>query len=191
MPSPDTIDVLNRVLVILRRSFPQYLKFARPYIPAGRENIMETTEEIVSGQDALAARVAEQIFESGALPDYGKFPIAFTDTHDLDIDFLVEEAIGYQKQDIAALTQCVDELRLAPTAQTLAAEALGMAKGHLESLEELPVDPTASTIIRERATAFANDMPVLNELTGEPHRQQARKAPAGDPKAPSGSGPPT
>jgi hypothetical protein len=190
MPSPDTIDVLNRGLAILRRSFPQYLKFARPYIPAGRENVMVTIDEIVAGQDALAARVAEQIFESGALPDYGKFPIEFTDTHDLDVDYLVEEAIGYQRQDIADLAQCVDELRLSPAAQTLAAEALGMAKGHLESLEELPIDPTASTVIRERAPAFANDMPVSNELTGEPHRQQPRKAPAGDPKAPSGSGPP-
>ena len=158
MPSPDTIEVLNRVLATLRRSFPQYLKYARPYIPAGRENVMETIEEITSGHDKLAARVAEHIFESGALPDYGKFPIEFTDTHDLEIDFLIEEAIGYQKQDIADLTQCVDELRLSPAAQSLAAEALGMAKGHLESLEELPVDPAASTIIRgPGGPAYDND----------------------------------
>jgi hypothetical protein len=148
MSSSATIEVLDRVLVILRRSFPQYLKYARPHVPPGRENILEIVDEIVAGQDALAARVAEQIFQSGALPDHGKFPIEFTDTHDLDIDFLIEEAIGYQKQDIADLAQCVDELRLAPAAQSLAAEALGMAKGHLESLEELPVNPAASTIIR-------------------------------------------
>ncbi len=157
MASSDTIDVLDRVLVILRRSFPQYLKFARPYVPAGRENVMETIDEITAGQDALAARVAEHIFESGALPDYGKFPIEFTDTHDLEIDFLIEEAIGYQKQDIADLAQCVDALRLSPAAQSLAAEALGMAKGHLESLEELPVDPTASTVIRGGGGPVLND----------------------------------
>ena len=46
----------------------------------------------------------------------------------------MQEAIDYQKQDIADLEQCVDALRLAPAAQSLAAEALGMAKGHLESL---------------------------------------------------------
>jgi hypothetical protein len=33
MPSPDTINVLNRVLEILERSFPQYLLYARPYVP--------------------------------------------------------------------------------------------------------------------------------------------------------------
>ena len=81
MPSDDTIDVLNRVLVILRRSFPQYLRFGRPYIPPGRKNVMETIEEVAAGQDALAARVAEQIFQAGSLPNHGKFPIEFTDTH--------------------------------------------------------------------------------------------------------------
>lgn len=148
MASSDTIDVLDRVLVILRSSFPQYLQYARPHIPAGRENVMETIEEIVGGQNALASRVSEYIFDSGALPEKARFPIEFTDTHDLEIEFLIEEAIGYQKQDIADLAQCVDELRLSPAAQSLAAEALGMAKGHLESLEELPVDPAASTVIR-------------------------------------------
>ena len=83
MPSPDTINVLNRVLEILERSFPQYLLYARPYVPPGRENIMQTIEQIVAGQDALAERVSQHVFESGGLPDHGDFPIEFTDTHDL------------------------------------------------------------------------------------------------------------
>jgi hypothetical protein len=158
MASPDTIDLLNRVLIVLRKSFPQYLVYARPYIPSGRKKVMETIEEIVAGQDSLAARVSEQIFQSGGLPEKGEFPIEFTDTHDLAIDFLILEAIDYQKQDIADLSECVDALRLSPGAQSLAAEALGMAKGHLESLEELRVDPTASTVIRGAGgPAYNND----------------------------------
>jgi hypothetical protein len=148
MPSSDTIDVLNRVLAILERSFPQYLQYARPYIPAGREDVMETLAEIVACQDSLAERVNEMIFESGSNADKGKFPIDFTDTHDLSIDYLIQEAIGYQKQDIADLAECVESLNLAPAAQALAAEALGMAKGHLESLEELASKAGAATIVR-------------------------------------------
>jgi hypothetical protein len=157
MPSADTIDVLNRVLAILERSFPQYLQYARPYIPAGREDVMETIADIVSGQKALADRVCEMINESGALPDTGKFPIEYTDTHDLSIDFLIDQAIGYQKQDIAELAECADALNLSPAAQSLAAEALGMAKGHLESLEELQVAPASATIVRRGPPAFDND----------------------------------
>lgn len=147
MPTSETLQTLNRVLAILERSFPQYLRWARPYIPAGRENFMHTIETIASGQNLLAGRVAQRVSEADGLPDHGEFPIEYTDTHDLDIDYLIAEAIDCTKQDIAELTQCVDALRLAPTAQSLASEALGLTKGHLEQLEKLPVDPAASTVV--------------------------------------------
>jgi hypothetical protein len=137
MPSSDTINVLNRVLEILERSFPQYMLYARPYVPPGRENIMQTIAQIVAGQDALAERVSQHVFESSGLPDHGDFPIEFTDTHDLGIDFLLREAIDCIRQSVGDLEQCVDSLRLAPAAQFLASEALGMTKGHLELLQKL------------------------------------------------------
>jgi len=146
MPSTDTIDVLNRVLAILERSFPQYLQYARPYIPPGRENIMQTIEQIAAGQDSLAQRVAQQVFESGSLPDHGDFPIEFTDTHDLSIDFLLKEAVDCLTQDVADLDNFVNALRLAPAAQSVAAEALGMTKGHLELLKALSGKPVESNI---------------------------------------------
>jgi len=185
MRSTETNDVLNRVLEILQRSFPQYMRYARPYIPQGRENVMDTIHEIVAGQDLLAERVSQTIFDSGGRPDPGDFPIEFTDMHDLAIDFLIQEAIECQKQDIADLEQCVEALRLAPAAQSLAAEALGMAKGHLESLEELTDKAGQSTIIRDGAPAFANDPPISKQAAGTPHRQEERKLLAGDPNSPS------
>jgi hypothetical protein len=182
--TPDTIDTLNRVLVILQRSFPQYLRFARPYIPPGREDVMKTVEEIIFGQDSLAERIEQFIDESDGLPDPGKFPIEFTDTHDLAIDFLISEAIGYQQEDIANLQECVERLRLAPAAQSLASEALGMAKGQLESLEELHVKPASSTKFTV-TPVFANDVPRSADVTGTPHRQQGPKLAAGDPHSPA------
>ena len=161
MPSPDTINVLNRVLTILERSFPQYLRYARPYIPAGREKIMQTVHQIVAGQDALAERVNRQVFESGGLPDHGDFPIEFTDTHDLGIDFLVQEAIDCLKVDVADLQQCSDALRLAPAAQSLASEALGLVKGHMELLQEI-ASGNATPAINGAAPALAKDLPKSN-----------------------------
>lgn len=146
MSSADTIDCLNRVLEILERSFPQYILWARPYIPAGRENVMQMIETIVTGQNALAERVSDYVFEAGGLPDHGKFPTDFTDTHDLSIDFLVEEAIDCLKQDVDDLAGCVEKLRVTPAAQALASEALGLTKGNLEQLQRLPRDPGASTL---------------------------------------------
>ena len=151
MTSAEPTEKLNRVLALLRRSFVQYLCWGRPHIPAGREQAMDTIADIAIAQDLVADRVAELIDESGARPDVGDYPMEFTDTHDLDIDFLIEEAIGYQRQDIAELERCVHSLAASPTAQALAAEALGLARGHLESLEGLKPQPGASTIIRNGA----------------------------------------
>jgi hypothetical protein len=183
MPSNDTIEVLNRVLVLLTRSFPQYMQWARPHIPPGRETVTETIEQIVTGQNTLADRIGQFIFDSGGLPDPGRFPIEFTDTHDLSIDFLIQEAVGCQKLDIANLQECVEALRLAPAAQDLASEALGLARGNLESLEELRVKPGVSTKI-SATPAYANDMPVSANLSGTPHRQEAPKLAAGEPHSP-------
>jgi hypothetical protein len=184
MPSAEPTDILNRVLAILVRSFPQYLKYAKPYIPPGREDMMRTIDEIVAGQDALARRVSAMVFEAGNLPDDGKFPIEFTDTHDLSVDYLIREAIECQKQDIADLKECVDALRLSPAAQMMAEEALGQAKGHLESLEELAQRPAAATKL-STAPAFANDVPVAKKAAGEPHRQEPRKMLTGNPDSPA------
>lgn len=180
MPSTETIDVLNRVLAILERSFTQYLRYARPYVPPGREDIARSLADIVAGQDALAGRVTQMISETGGLPDNGKFPIEYTDSHDLAIDYLIQQAIDGQKRDIADLSQCVDALRHAPAAQSLASEALGTAKGNLETLEELVQRPQAAMNLGG-PPAFANDVPVENEITGEPHRQEERKLLAGKP----------
>jgi hypothetical protein len=184
MPLSDTINVLNRVLEILERSFPQYMLYARPYVPPGRENIMQTIEQIVAGQDSLAGRVSQHVFESSGLPDHGDFPIEFTDTHDLGIDFLLQEAIDCTRQSIGDLEQSVEALRLAPAAQSLASEALGMTKGHLELLQKLQTSGAAS-MKTGTTPMFANDAPVSQEAAGVPHRQEERKRLAGEPNSPS------
>ena len=57
-----------------------------------------------------------QIVDSGGLPDNGEFPMEFTDTHDLAIDYLMQEAIGYQRQDIADLEAVAATPNLSPAA---------------------------------------------------------------------------
>jgi bacterioferritin (cytochrome b1) len=137
--SADAVEVLNRVLVILRRSFMQYLRYARPFTPPGREQAIETIHKIAEAQDALAERVFDAIVRAGGLPDSGEFPMDFTDTHDLGIDYAIREAIGYQKQDIVALEQMANSANPAPAAKALLDEALRLAREHLKLLEQLAV----------------------------------------------------
>lgn len=137
MAQATATGVLNRLLAIVSRSFPMYLTHARPWAPGSDEQALETLRHIVADQQTLSERIGAAVLDRGGLPRTGEFPTEYTMLNDLSARYIVEEAIRYQRRDIAAIERCVDDLRLSPSARPLAEEALGMAKGHLESLEEL------------------------------------------------------
>ncbi|MGD9635635.1 MAG: ferritin-like domain-containing protein [Pirellulales bacterium] len=138
----ESIAALNRVLATALRSFPQYLRWSRPWVPPGHERVLEALERIVTEQDAMAEKVYDAIDELGGLPDTGEFPMEFTDTHDLSIDYMLREAVGYGQQDVESLEPVAKLTNLAPQAEPLVAEAFNMAKRHLATLEGLtPAKP--------------------------------------------------
>jgi hypothetical protein len=92
-------------------------------------------ERMVTEQDALAERLIDAIIELGGLPDWGEFPIEFTDTHDLGIDYLIQEAIGYGRQDVSDLESIASTPNLESPADSLVADAVKLAKRQLATLE--------------------------------------------------------
>jgi bacterioferritin (cytochrome b1) len=145
MPASDPISILNRVLAILRRSFPQYARYSRPFIPPGRERAMQAIADVAITEEKLAEQVNNQIIALGGLPNAGDFPTEFTDTHDLGIDYVIAEAMGYQRQDLVELESCRAALGAHTEAEALVAEIVNIAKRHLKTFEELHVEPGAST----------------------------------------------
>jgi len=98
---------------------------------------MEAFEAIASDQDGMVERLSQMLTDAQVSPRFGEFPMEYTDLHDLDIDYLLGVAVKYQAQDIASIAEIAEQLQLAPAAQSLAQEALGMTKGHLDTLREL------------------------------------------------------
>ena len=137
MSETSTADLLNRLLAIESRSFPQYLQYSRPHIPPGRSDLLEVIDSIVVDQNGLADRVSQMLIDSHLPLRTGEFPMEFTDLHDLDLAYLMSPAIEYQKQDIQDIGAIVEQATMAPAVKSLAEEALGMAKGHLDNLQEL------------------------------------------------------
>jgi bacterioferritin (cytochrome b1) len=140
MPATDTISALNIVLGVELRSFPQYLRWSRPWVPPGHERDITALEKIVTEQDTLAERTFDTIDDLAGLPDTGEFPMEFTDTHDLSIDYMLREAVGYGRQDVADLEAAAATPNLAPQAASLVNDAVNLAKRHLATLEAL-VEP--------------------------------------------------
>lgn len=137
----DPNVTLNRLLVTLHRSLPMYLADAAPWTHHGDEQARKVLGHIVADHRMYSGRIAELLLSRRRLVGFGDYPMIFTDTHDLSLDYLIGELIFYQKQDIAAIQDGALALQNDPAGRTLVEEVLGNARGHLESLEELRKQP--------------------------------------------------
>jgi hypothetical protein len=142
-PSASNTD-LNRLLVIIYRSLPMYLADAVPWMHPGDEKAKHVLNHIVADYRMYAGRIADMLLAGRARFSFGEYPMVFTDTHDLSLDYLIGELTYYQKQDVVAIEKCVADLKGDAAARTLAEEVLGNARGHLESLEELLKQPAST-----------------------------------------------
>ncbi|HTN75524.1 MAG TPA: hypothetical protein VL096_09765 [Pirellulaceae bacterium] len=137
MAARTTNQVLNQVLLVHNRSLARYLHDATPWFSPGEERAHETLELMRRDHEAMVDRLAIFITENGGVWDMGEYPMIFTAYHDVAFDWLLPQLLTRQEKMVWFLRQCVDQLRLAPAAKALVEEAVGLAKGHLESLQEL------------------------------------------------------
>jgi hypothetical protein len=134
---PDPVDVLGRLFRILNRSLPMYLAGADPWRRPGDEAAANVLADVVADLKLYSGRVAEAILQERGRVDTGDYPMEFTELNMLSLDYLLREMIRRQRDDIAAIERCVADLAGNMQYQVLAEEALGNARGHLESLQEL------------------------------------------------------
>jgi hypothetical protein len=134
---PDANVVLNRLLRILCRSLPMYLRDARPWTGAPRQPAEAALDRLVTDQQGLARRVAQAILDQGGQPDPGPFPLAFAGMNDTSIDFLLQRVIEQQRRDLPVMERCIADLFGWPDLRALAEEALGNAQAHLDILERM------------------------------------------------------
>jgi hypothetical protein len=129
--------------MIIYRSLPMYLADAVPWMHAGDEKAKHALNHIVSDYRMYAGRISDLLLSRRKRFTFGEYPMVFTDTHDLSLDYLISELVDYQKQDVAAIEKCVVDLKTDAPSRVLAEEVLGNARGHLESLEEFLKQPMA------------------------------------------------
>jgi hypothetical protein len=141
MTKADTIRALNDLLALEYRSLPMYLTDAMPWTHPGDDKATVALAGIVTDQKAAAQRIAQLVLDRGGALDTGEYPMEYTDTHDLSLDFLVRELIGYQKWAIGQIEQFVVRMGDDREARELAQEVLGSEKAHLEALQELTAQP--------------------------------------------------
>lgn len=137
MKSANVRAILSRVLATQTHSLPRYLQYAAPWLHQGDERASAVLQLVSADQQRLAERIADYLLAHFGRVDSGEFPMEFTSMHDLSLDYLMQHLTDYQRTVIRRLEQCAQALSADSAAQALAQEALGAAKGHLESIEEV------------------------------------------------------
>jgi hypothetical protein len=141
MSLPNTIYVLNQLLAVEYRSLPMYLTNFQAWTHAGDERAAATLKHIIIDQTTLSKRIADMIYDRRGTVEFGDFPMEFTDTHDLSLDYLIREILRNQMQMIVRIESLIARLADDREARELAQETLGSERAHLEALRELVVQP--------------------------------------------------
>ncbi len=142
MTAYSTTDLLNRVLVVHHRSLPMYLNDAAPWMRRGEKRESETLQQIARDHRQVVDRLGTLILDHNGQVELGEYPLAFTAYNDVAFDWLLTLLIERQQKLIQYLQQIADLLGLAPMAKSVVEETVGMAKAHLEMLQDL--QPTGS-----------------------------------------------
>jgi hypothetical protein len=134
----SSIPTLYRILATLNRSLAMYLADADPWRRSGDEPTAAALARIVEDQRRDVNRLADAIIDSSAAHvDAGQWPMEFTDLNFLSLDYLLQELIRHQREDVAEIQRCASLLANDRDARELAEEVLGSEQAHLESLEDL------------------------------------------------------
>lgn len=137
MADENMIALLGQLFVHHYRSLPMFLTEASPWTHRGDENATLVVMDIVADQKLMCARLASEIQKRGGVVDSGEYPMDFLDLHFLSLDFLLLQILEFQREEVDWIGRYAERLDGDPTAYAIAKEALGAARGHLESLEEL------------------------------------------------------
>ena len=136
----DTVRILNQVLAIHGGSLPMYLESAPPHVQSGDEKVWEAIKNVIDDQRLTMDKLADYVEELNGTPYRGEFPMDFTGMHDLSTDHMLRNVIERQECEIEWIKHLSGMLDAGETtARALVQEALGAAKGHLESLIECAI----------------------------------------------------
>ena len=138
----STGEVLNRLLILHQRSLPMFMTYAALWHSKQSGHAVQTLQHLVEDQKRLAGKISEYLQEMRWRIDPGEFPLEYTGLHDLSLTFLWPKLIDAQRGDVAEIEKCVASLANDPFARAIAEEALGAARGHLQTMEEVAPEIT-------------------------------------------------
>ena len=129
-------SALKTLLGTQTHSYASYMLFAEPWDPSEAGDALANLRLLVGEQRRLAQRISDFTLAQFGSVEASAYPMAYTGLHDCSFDYLLGQTAASQDRDIRTIEKCVRELAPEKAAHKLAEEALGAAKGHLETIRE-------------------------------------------------------
>ena len=134
---PAAAAVLNRLLRILSRSLPMYLREAKPWATEQAQPIQAALGHLAADQQALAGRVARAILERGGQPEPGPLPFRVRQRQRRRSRLRPAKGDRPWQSRPCGLGALRRRFAPWPEQRALAEEILGNAQGHLDILQDL------------------------------------------------------
>lgn len=131
---PESQPVLTRLLHREQYSLANYLLYARPWVPPGREYAWEEVRRIAEAQLANAVRIGRLLIQRHGYADTKFFPVAFTRHNDLSLDYHVPRLVEYQQSLLPDVECALGELGRDEEARRMVQTVLDGERKHLDAL---------------------------------------------------------
>lgn len=142
-----SVDLLNQLLHLHVRSLAMYVSETAFWRGAASQDadFDRALRALVLDQRTLGDRIAQAITGRYGAVRPGSYAMEFTDKQDLAVEYLLGEALNYERRALA-VKQSIRQAIPAGDAEAveLVDEAIGAAKGHIESLEKLAAKPVGA-----------------------------------------------
>jgi hypothetical protein len=123
MPTPETLILLNDLLVSIHRSLLQYAAEAWPWTDAHDTTVREQLNEAARKQQESIRELAVYLDRHGHTIAWGQYPVSFTSLHFVSLEFLADRIIAGQQKIVdkckRVAEQVIDDQRAARLVDSL------------------------------------------------------------------------
>lgn len=137
MPTPETLILLNDLLVSIHRSLLQYAAEAWPWTDAHAGDVREQIVAAAEKQHESVRDLALYLDRHGHTVAWGQFPVAFTSLHFVSLDYLMSRIVAGQQEIVDKCRRVAEAVGEDARAAKLVESLIQVESARLRSLQPI------------------------------------------------------
>jgi hypothetical protein len=139
MPTPETLILLNDLLVSIHRGLLQYAAEAWPWSDAHDADVREQITGAAEKQHESIRELAVYLDRHGHTIAWGQYPVSFTSLHFVSLDYLSSRIIAGQQKIVDKCRRVAEQVAEDSRAARLVESLIQVESARLRSLQSVKV----------------------------------------------------